>query len=135
MIQTVLLFAIIKSVHLFCLNYTFTDSSGVLSSSFSPDQSTLAIPHTGGTASFWDKNTKTLKYAYPFGVAVDSISYSKNGKYIAVSGSKSAISILNSTTYAILTTINTISLGGSVYKTDFRFDDSMLLVCGYSSNI
>jgi WD40 repeat protein len=133
MMQTILLFAIIKWVHSFCLNYTISDSPGILSTAFSPDQSTLAIPHTSGTATFWDKNTKALKYTYLFGGWMDRISYSKNGKYIALTGAQSAIPILNSTTYAVITTINTTNLGSLIYAADFRYDDNMLLVCGNTS--
>lgn len=131
-----LLFTIIfiSKAWAFCLNYTFTDIGGVWGSYLSPDGSTLAIPHLNGTVNFWDKYTKTLKSAYNgYGTWVDRVSYSKNGNYIAVVGHKKSVHILNSTTFALIVSIN-VSVGNNTYKVDFRYDDKMFILSG-SSNI
>ncbi len=81
---------------------------------------------------FYNKATATLKKTYNFTSWVDRVTYSKNGKYIAVAGTLSTVTILNSTTYALVATLNT-NLSGTVYKVDFRYDDKMILTCGYNN--
>lgn len=49
-----------------------------------------------------------------------------------MAGTLSTVTILNSTTYALVATLNT-NLSGTVYKVDFRYDDKMILTCGYNN--
>ena len=116
------------------MNYSIADEAGIYGSYLSPDGSTLAIAHTSSYVKFWDKYNKTLKNTYNFGNWVDRVVYSKNGNYIALSGHKTTVDILNSTTYSLIVTLNS-SVGTNAYKADFRFDDEMLIICGSSNQI
>jgi WD40 repeat protein len=118
----------------FCYNYTIQDAGGIYGSYFSPNGTTLGIAHTNSYVNFWDKYNKTKIGTHNYGTWADRITYSKNGKYIAVGGQKNIIHILNSTNFAYILSINT-GIISVAYKADFRYDDKLLLICGSGNQI
>jgi WD40 repeat protein len=129
------LLAILYEVKSFCLNYTVQDVTTIDGSYFSPDGSTFATGSGHNTVNFWDKYNKTLKNTYNYGTWVDRVTYSKNGKYVAVVGGKTVVHIVNSTNYQYIISLRPEGVGYYVLKADFRYDDKMLLICGSNNTI
>lgn len=102
---------------------------------FSPDDRYFVVARRSGKVERWDRSTYRVKDTYTFSTTVTAycVRYSRDGKYIAVSGNTSDVDILNATT---LTKINFLPTGMNwVFSVDFRYDNQVLIAAGSDSEL
>lgn len=133
MIKAVILFVLMCSAWSYCTKTWVSAEPDIMGMSISPDGNYLASAHSTGVANLYSLPNLTKVKVHNFTVWADGTSYSKDGQYIAVAGSKNYVDILNATTFQLI-----ISLHTQIYpthKADFSFNNQKLIVCGENSII
>lgn len=113
---------LIKLIIPYCLKQSAPAQPNILGFDISPDGKHLAIAHGDRNVStFYHLENLTHIYTYNFTSWVDRVTYSRNGAYAVVTGTKSYIDILNGTTYQL---IRQVFIGIDVtHKAAFSYDD------------